>query len=274
MTTQFPRWRLLCLVGGTWLVCGFLSACASSRLLKEPLPVKTPDLGWALTVPGELTLEADQVIVANGAGSWVRDASWDEYVLTLKNDSQQPVEIESFDLYSAKLPAPVHNSTSREQLEAQTSSTLRALKDVGIIGGTSLLSAGAAAALAGGGGAAASTGFGVGGIVSAGTVAAIVVLPVALIGGTSYVVSRHHRAKEDKVLIEHNLVDRGFSVLAQIAPGMQLRKSAFFAITPAPTRLIVHYTMKGESRELPLDLPDLAGLHLKAPRPAPTKGSL
>ena len=259
MTTRFPRWQLLCLAGGTWVVCGLLSACASSRLLKEPLPVKTSDLGWAATVPGELTLEADQVIVANGGGSWVRDASWDEYVLTLRNDAQHPVEIEGFDLYSAKLAAPVHSSTSREQLEVQTSSTLRALKDVGVIGGTSVLSAGVAAAAAGTGG----------GIVSAAAVAAIVVFPVALIGGTSYVVSRHHRAKEDKVLIEHNLTERGFGVMAQIAPGMQLRKSAFFPITPAPTCLIVHYTMAGESRELSLGLPALAGLHLKAPRPAP-----
>jgi hypothetical protein len=109
-----------------------------------------------------------------------------------EDDAQRPVEIEGFDLYSAKLVAPVHSSTSREQLEVQTSNTLRALKDVGVIGGTSVLSAGAAAAAAGTGG----------GIVSAAAVAAIVVFPVALIGGTSYVVSRHHRAKEDKVLIE------------------------------------------------------------------------
>ena len=66
------------------------------------------------------------------------------------------------------------------------------------------------------------------------------------------------------MLIDRNLLERGLGVPVQIAPGTQLRKSVFFPITPAPTRLVVHYAVSGESRELSLPLPALTGLHLKA----------
>jgi hypothetical protein len=47
---------------------------------------------------------------------------------------------------------------------------------------------------------------------------------------------------------------------------MQFQKSVFFAITLAPTRLVVSYVADGKTHELSLDLPALAGLRLKNPR--------
>lgn len=263
MTTHFTQLRFLSLVVGTLVLCGLLGACASSRLLKKPLPTKVPDLGWAASAPEGLNVEVDQLILRNGGGSWVRDASWDEYVLTIKNDSQAPAEIQRFDLYSEKLPGPEESSTSREQLEARTSRTLRALKDVGIVAGAGVVVPTALIVSAvGTGGGFMSASAGAEAVAAAGVVA----IPVGLIGGTIYVIKRRHRAREDKVLIEHDLMQRGFGVPMQIAPGMQLRKSAFFPVTPAPTRLVVHYAAGGDSQEISLDLPALAGLHFTAPR--------
>jgi hypothetical protein len=108
-----------------------------------------------------------------------------------------------------------------------------------------------------------------GGIMSASTAGAaaaavgIVAIPVGLIGGTSYVISRHHREKEDEVLIESRLKERGRSTPLQISPGTQLQKSAFFPVTPAPSRLVVSEATGGNAGEVSLDLPALAGLHLK-----------
>jgi len=249
--------RFTAFAGSLLVACAALSGCASSRLLKAPTPTKAPDLGLAATAPDGLMIEVHQFILPNGGGSWIRNASWDEYVLTVKNDSQIPIEIQRFDVYSAKVAAPVQSSTSQEQLAVQTSRVHQDLKDLGLVGGTSLGSAGLASGVA-------ATTMGAGGFVSAAAVAAIVVFPVALIGGTSYVVSRRNRTREDKVLIDRTLMERGLGVPVEIAPGTPLRKSVFFPITPAPTRLVVHYEVSGESRVLSLPLPASTGLNLAA----------
>jgi hypothetical protein len=202
-----------------------------------------------------------QLILRNGGGSWVRDANWDEYVLTIKNDSQDSIEIQRIDLYSDKLPTPEESSTSREQLDARTSRTLRAMKDVGVVAGAGVVvpTALIAGTVSAGGGSIATLG-------AAATVGAVAI-PAGLIGGTVYVIKRHYRDKADKVLVENGLMERGFGVPLQIPPGMQVGTSAFFPVTPTPTRLVVHYAAGADSREIPLDLPALAGLHLKAPHP-------
>jgi hypothetical protein len=263
MTTRAMRWRFVSLLSATLGLCGLLCACASSRLLKNPLPATAPDLGWTASAPEGLTIEVDQLIVRNSGGSWVRDANWDEYVLTVANKSPDWIEIRRVDLYSDRLPAPEESSTSREQLEARTSTTLRTLKDAGIIAGVGVVAPAAliAGAVGTSGGFMAASG-GAAAVAAVGVVA----IPVGLIGGTTYVITRRRRAKEDKVLIERKLVERGFGVPAQILPDMQVRKSVFFPVTPSPTRLVVDYISGGDSRELSLALPALAGLHLKAVR--------
>jgi hypothetical protein len=259
MNTSFKYLRTASLVGGFLVLCCLLNACAvKSRLLPEPLPTEVSELGWAASAPAGLTLEIHQLILRNSGGSWIRDANWDEYILTAKNDSQMPIVIEHFELYSDMLHAPAQNSISREQLESQTSTTLRTLKDVGVIAGAGLVPVGLTVAIVGTGGA-----F-VTGAAAGAAVASIIMVPVALVAGTVYVVKRHRRTNEDKVLIDHALIERGFSTPIEIASGAELKKSAFFPITPAPTRLAVQYAAGGVSHELSLDLPALAGLHLKA----------
>src|ERR1700674_2552682 len=96
--------RFVSLLIATLGLCGLVGACASSRLLKNPLPATAPDLGWAVSAAVGLTIEVDQLILRNSSGSWVRDANWDEYVLTIENKSPDSIEIRRIDLYSDKLP--------------------------------------------------------------------------------------------------------------------------------------------------------------------------
>src|ERR1700676_1438570 len=100
------QWRFVSLLSATLGLGGLLCACASSRLLKNPLPATAPDLGWTVSAPEGLTIEVDQLIARNSGGSWVRDANWDEYVLTIENKSPDSIEIRRVDLYSDRLPAP------------------------------------------------------------------------------------------------------------------------------------------------------------------------
>jgi hypothetical protein len=168
-----------------------------------------------------------------------------------------PVEIEGIDLHSAKLALPVQSSNSQEQLAMHSKRLQQDLRDVGLVGGTGVASAGAAAAVASSVGATVS-------YASAAAVAAVVVFPIAVVGGTSYVVSRRHRANEDKVKIDHIFQERGLGIPVQINPGAPLRKSVFFPLTPEPTRLVVHYTVDGQSRELSVTFPALAAPQLQA----------
>jgi hypothetical protein len=266
------RWRLLALVGALVPLAGLLDGCASSRLIKNPLPPTETDVGWTASSPEGTSLEVHQLIFRNAGGSWVKNANWDEYILTIKNDSQDAMEIQSFYLYSDKLAAPVESSTSREQLDARSRTALRALKDVGIVAGVGIVAPGAMIV--------GSIGTS-GGILSASSGAAAIsvvgffAIPVGLIGGTVYVIKRHSRDKKDKVLIDRQLNERGYTVPLQIPAHTQVTKSAFFPITPTPYRLVLNYSTDGEVREISLELPELAGLHLKAARkkvPQPVSG--
>ena len=272
--------------GATWLVtaCCLLAACAApkSRLLPEPLPPAAPPFDWVATAPDGVSIGLRQVIVRNSPGSWVRDADWDEYVLDVRNGSAQPLHIERFDLYSARLaggapggcrpsapcsspvggenPTAQPSTTSRSQLEQGTGDTLRLAKDAGIIVGSGLAPIGTAVALVGTSG----------GFLSASSAAAgaavgaiFVVAPVAITIATIHVVKRHRLDKEDKARIDWRLADRGVNVPIVLAAEGRLEQSAFFPVTPAPTRIGMHYMLADEPRELWLPLPALAALHLQ-----------
>ena len=131
---------------------------------------------------------------------------------------------------------------------------------VGIVGPSALIVAGIGTS----GGVLSASGAG-----AAAAVIGFVAIPVGLIGGTVYVINRHSRDKKDKVLVQHIIDERGFIVPQQIPAQDQATKSAFFPITPSPTRLVVTYLLQGNVHEISLDLPGLAGLHLKG-TPAPS----
>jgi hypothetical protein len=257
------RQRLLALFGALVPLTVLLHGCASSRLIKNPQPPTETDVGWAASSPAGTTLEVHQLIFRNTGGSWVKNANWDEYVLTIKNDSQDSLEIQSLYLYSDRLPAPVESSMSREQLDARSRTALRALKDVGIVAGVGIVAPSAmiAGAIGTSGGV-----LSVSGGAAAVATVGIVAIPVGLIGGTVYIINRHRQDKKDRVLIDRHLSERGYGVPLQVPAETLVTKSAFFPITPAPTRLVLNYSTRGEVQEISLELPALAGLHLKAPR--------
>ena len=261
MKSLFSR-RTAALLGTLVMLSGLLGGCASSRLLKNPTPSTVADVGWATTAPEGLTVEVHQLIFRNSGGTWVRNANWDEYVLTITNGAADAIEIQEIDLYSDRLPAPEASSTSREQLDARSNRTLRAMKDAGIVAGVGIVGPSAliVAGIGTSGGMLSASGAG-----AAAAAVGIVAIPIGLIGGTSYVISRHRQDKKDRALLDRRLTERGYGVPLQIAAQSQMTKSAFFPITPSPSRLVVNYSIGGETRQVALELPDLAGLHLKTP---------
>ena len=49
----------------------------------------------ALAASGDARIAAslDWVIVRDGPGTWAKNADWDEYLVTLRNDSAEPVTV-------------------------------------------------------------------------------------------------------------------------------------------------------------------------------------
>ena len=139
METLFSCRRTAALLSTLFILSGLLGGCASSRLLKNPKPPTVADVGWAATAPEGLTVEVHELIFRNSGGTWVRNANWDEYVLTITNSSAGAIEIQEIDLYSDRLPAPEASSTSRAQLDARSNRTLRAMKDAGIVAGVGIV---------------------------------------------------------------------------------------------------------------------------------------
>ncbi len=262
MKTLFSCRRTAALFGTLFMLSGLLGGCASSRLLKNPKPPTVADVGWAATAPEGLTVEVHELIFRNSGGTWVRNANWDEYVLTVTNSSADAIEIQEIDLYSDRLPAPEASSTSRAQLDARSNRTLRAMKDAGIVAGVGIVGPSAliVAGVGTSGGMLSASGAG-----AAAATVGLFAIPVGLIGGTSYVISRHRQDKKDKILLDRRLTERGYAVPLQIAAQSQMTKSAFFPITPSPSRLVLNYSIGGEAHQVALELPDLAGLHMKTP---------
>jgi len=246
------------------VACGLavLTACTpASRMVREP----QADGGLALDArsPGgaELALAIERVVVRNAAGSWVRDASWDEYVVALENRGELAVELVDVALASAHLAA-AHPSADLDLLERETSAQLRVLKSAGVA---------VAAGYAAGALAFASMAGGTSQVgLIAGATAAAVMIPVAAVAGGIYMHKRHKRQRLDRELMRAEIARRALPVPVEIAPGSAREGSWFFPITPAPRQLLVRYREGGAEREILVDLPELSELHIK-PAAAPAK---
>jgi hypothetical protein len=222
-------------------------------MVKEPNAEQIPDYRWAATAPDGLTVTVHTVLVRNGPGSWVRDADWDEYILTVKNSSRSAMKIEFLRLYSPYLPASQQSSLALQQLEDQSHDTLHNVRDVTVVAGAGTLAAGATVAATAG----------------AGYIGAAAVAPVAMLTlpflqyPIDQTVERRHLEREDRSLIELTILERGIHPPLEIPPAGETTRSAFFPLTPAPNRLVVDYRIGDDRRSLEVPLTALAQLHLK-----------
>lgn len=225
-----------------------LAGCAGkSRLLHPPAADATATLGWRAEAADGVKLEVQQLIIRNDAASWVREADWDEYALIVRNTGSAPVELRSITLANDVLDE-VRHSTAPDQLKSETTRNVEAMKTAGrivVIGSTGAVAGVLVLASA------------------AGYTIMAPILPLALLVGGVSAYRSQSRANADAQVIEYEIQRRGFKLPAGLAPGVELRRSAFFPVTPAPQRLRLTYAVGGEQRELELALPALSGLHLK-----------
>jgi hypothetical protein len=250
------------------LVCVtvFLTGCVTNkkyRLAKEGGAPEQP-LSLGFTAPNA-ELRLSTVIVFKGPGSWKREAKWDEYVIKLTNRGEQPLTVESAELFDLKgvLQRPGTDPWQLEKLSATN------WDKYGSTGVQVLAGAGLAATYVG-----MEVGAAAGGLMSGGTAAAaggatvaLAVIPVfAVVDITTVAVMNHNNKK--KVVAEFDR--RRLHLPLTLAPGATVSGSLFFPMTPGPQRLALQGKSGDAPLELVLELKELAGLHLK-PKEAKAK---
>lgn len=218
--------------------------------------------------PSPIGATLNTVIVYRGPGSWKREAYWDEYVMTVTNRGDLPLELSSALLHAVQAE-PIEPGNDPWQLEKLSKAwwESNALQQAGIylkLGTGAAVGFGVAyaagwqafgAAMAGG-----TAGSGVAAAGAIGT-AAVVVVPV-IAGGTVYM--NFHRKHQ----IEAEFSRRRFELPTIVMPGETARGSLFFRISPGPERLVLSGRAGGQPVEITIDLAPLAGLHLAQPTAA------
>ena len=188
---------------------------------------------------GTLRVTLHDVIARAGPGSWVREANWDEYRVTLANEGDDALVVESLELLSA-LPAAGIHTTSLATLDAESLDNTRVLRSLGWGYGLPGGITGVAVA--------ASTGFAALGI-------AVLALPVVAVGGTIYVFNRRSQDRDDARAIHVELERRGLKTPALLGPREVVRTSAFFPLSAGARQFVVRYRRGAAEHELALELP-------------------
>jgi hypothetical protein len=79
-----------------FVIVSLISGCATSRYVETP-SAPPPDLGIA-SRDNNISVALNYLILINGQGAWVKDARWDEYVLTVRNISDKTITVEKIRL--------------------------------------------------------------------------------------------------------------------------------------------------------------------------------
>jgi hypothetical protein len=99
--------------------CATPSRMMPSNSLGEPPPFRIVSAGTA-----PLEIAVTEVVVPNGAGSWIKDAAWLEYTVELSNKSGEPLIVDELALRTERHPGRLHR-TDREQLTEDSAENLK-----------------------------------------------------------------------------------------------------------------------------------------------------
>jgi hypothetical protein len=228
-----------------------VTACVSPKYKRadkntppvQPLNVKFP----SSTLDTSLYAE-----ISDGSpGSWKRDAFWDEYVMVMHNEGDQPMTIVSATLTDyAGAARPAGNDPWA--LERESKTLEKRYRDAGI----SFARMAAPRVIVGAAepGVVASAGIGTTGAAAAAT-ATVVALPVY--GATVFGINMHNKAA-----IKKEFNRRRVPLPLTLGPGETRSGSFFFPMVPNPQALSVRWTGSAGDGESTLELHFLQGLHV------------
>jgi hypothetical protein len=240
----------------TGIAACLLVGCLSPKYKpagKNTLPAHPLNIAFPAAPPLNATLNT--LIAFGGPGSWKREAFWDEYVVTLRNEGDQPLQVDSIMLadYADVSHPPGDDPWA---LERQSRDLEKKYRDAGLafarIAAPRVLAATAEPAVL--------TGAGVG---SAGAAAAAATTAVALpVYGLTVLGINSHK----KAAIKAEFTRRRLPLPLRLGPGETRSGSLFFPMVPNPRSLSVHWSNESDRGDSSLALDVLRGLHMKADR--------
>lgn len=206
-----------------------LTACAGSKILKEPIALQFAE-PLAVATRDDVAVALAWVIVRDGPGTWARNADWDEYIIVVRNPGAAPLPVTSVALHDA-LGERVVPEADRGALVRASRRAVRRYRDADLevkagFGGGALAATGAvvwygvAAPIAGAAAGGAALGVAAGAVIAA---------PVLAVGGLMR--ANNNRKVNDEIL------RRQTTFPIALAPGEERMLTVFFPLTPSPSRV-------------------------------------
>jgi hypothetical protein len=228
------------------------TGCVSAKYKFAPKntpPARTLDVHFP---PAALDANLTGVITDGGPGSWKREAFWDEYIVTLHNTGDRPLQLVSARLEDfARAPHPP--GVDPWALERESKTLERKYKDAGVdfarVASPRILAATAEPVVV------ANAGIGAAGAATAATLTAVA---VPVYGLATWSRNRHYRAK-----IKAEFDRRRLTFPLSLAPGETRTGSLFFPMVPNPCALDLDWSDESASADSALPLDFLGGLHTK-----------
>lgn len=259
--SNFTVSSIITLLSGACMLAG----CGGTKVLKEPLPIQTTR-PLATASNQRVTATLDWVIVRDGPGTWAKNADWDEYLMTVSNASDQPIQVISMTVINS-LDTRVEPQPGRKQLVKGSKQAARRYKKSGIKvkagrGAGTMLIAGAAVTVAGIGATSAAVYASAYGAAAGGAGAAasglLLLGPALAVGG----IVRGVRNSAVNKQIEQ----RQTTLPLEVAASGELALDVFFPVAPSPRMVEVIYTDANGENSLIVDTSvALNGLHITSP---------
>jgi len=231
------------------------SACVSSKYKRADKRIP-PAKALNVKFPPAILDASLYTEISDGApGSWKREAYWDEYVVTIHNAGDQPLEITSTTLTDYN-EAPHRAGDNPWALERESKTLGKRYQDAGIA--FARVAAPRVIVSAAEPGVVASAGVGSAGAAAASTITAVA-LPIY--GATVFGINIHNKKEITK---EFNR--RRLPLPLPLAAGETRTGSFFFPTIPNPHALTLHWSNGSGEGDSALGLDFLEGLHVKVAR--------
>lgn len=200
-----------------------LVGCGGGRYLANP---SAPPSDLGIEVMGNnLRVHLVHIIVSNGAGSWVKDAPWHEYVVRIQTTEK------SVNIYKAAIvdptgverPAGIHPV----QLQKQSEMLLKHYKAEGV-----------------------SAAMNVGGMAASILTLTPFVGPAVSLASMGVQRGGIYADTKDRENIQAEFQKRRLPTPLSLSDKADVRGSIFFPMIPKPRALIITYTVKGSGLEI------------------------
>lgn len=233
---------LLCII----VVCMLLTSCFGPRLNKKNLWTDKSDTNVVLSQVNNnfINISLNKLLIRNSAGSWAKDAKWDEYIFSVENINNKPIFIHSINIIGA-LNEKHEPKYTRKTLNRATQLTKNQYRRAGIKiklgeGSTGALAGSLTVAALGtgiGAASASSVATTAGTLTTAGG-AVIVAVPLVTIGGIVKIVNN--------TKINNRIIKRQSQLPLSLAADQKQSIDLFYSAVPGAKQVEFIYTLDDE----------------------------